>query len=57
MNMERTMIEFAKVYLNRNEPWMLDDAGYSTKTKLRAFAELQQEYQDEVNRNKNYADR
>jgi hypothetical protein len=57
MNMERTMIEFAKVYLNRNEPWMLDDAGYSTKTKLRAFAELQQEYQDEVNRNKTYADR
>ncbi len=56
MDTERLMIDLAKVFLKRGEAWMLDDAGYSVNTKLRAFAELQQEHENEIERDKAYAD-
>ena len=56
MDTDRLMIDLAKVFLKRGEAWMLDDAGYSVNTKLRAFAELQQEHENEIKRNKTNAD-
>ena len=50
------MIDLAKIYIKQGEEWKLDDAGYSVSIKLRAFAELQQEYENEIERNKTNAD-
>jgi len=56
MKTDRLMIDLAKIYIKQGEEWKLDDAGYSVSIKLRAFAELQQEYENEIERNKTNAD-